>query len=108
MISFQQYSPHSVDFSKSSDSPIFHDRGQPLSVAALSWQSAQRRDQLNCPLIWRTQKHILITQYTVYFLFMKNNSLALNQKQYRQMIYCLCVTDYNSFFDIHDKDSFII
>ena len=30
------------------DPSIFHERGQPLSVASLSGQS----DQLNCPLIW--------------------------------------------------------
>ena len=70
MISFQQYSPHSVDFSKSSDSPIFHDRGQPLSVAALSWQSAQRRDQLNCPLIWaNTKTHFDYAIYRVFFIY---------------------------------------
>ena len=35
---------------------IFHERGQQLSVAALSGQSAQPRDQLNCLLIWAILK----------------------------------------------------
>ena len=40
-------------FDKSPPGPaIFHERGQPLFVAAVSWQSAQRCYQLNCPLIW--------------------------------------------------------
>ena len=50
------YSPHSADFTKSPDPAIFHERGQPLSVVALRGQSTQRRDQLNCPLIWAVLK----------------------------------------------------
>ena len=34
----------------------FHERGQPLSVAALSEQSTLRCNQLNCPLIWAILK----------------------------------------------------
>ena len=35
---------------------IFHEHGQSLSVATLSRQSAQRRNQLNCSLIWAILK----------------------------------------------------
>ena len=41
------YSPHSADLSKSPWT-----RRQPLSMAATRGQSAQSRDQQNCPLIW--------------------------------------------------------
>ena len=46
------YNIHSVDFTKPPRPTFFHERGQPLSVLVLSIQSAQRHDQLYCPLIW--------------------------------------------------------
>ena len=43
------YSPHSADFTKTPRPAVFHERGQPLSVAEVP-------DQLHCPLIWAILK----------------------------------------------------
>ena len=51
------YTVHTARILQSPPDPaIFNERGQPLSIVALSGLSAQRRDQLNCPLIWAILK----------------------------------------------------